>query len=145
MSSWTSSCSSLDVSVILSSFNYTTSFTFILLLTATTFVTSNSRLSIFLTISILLFHLCVHSELRRRRKKRWADFHTFACLFYSAKWDYEPYWSIQWQGIIGSLKKIPHFERRIREVVNHFIKTARTDWLDISLEMLDGGFPLSAE
>ena len=77
--------------------------------------------------------------------KIWADFHTFACLFYSAKWEYEPYWSTQWQGIIGSLKKSPHFERRIREVVNHFIKTARTYWMDISLEMLDGGFPLSAE
>ena len=43
------------------------------------------------------------------------------------------------------VKKIPHSDRRVREVVKHFIKTASADWLDISLEMLDGGFPLSAE
>ena len=68
--------------------------------------------------------------------KRWADFHTFTFFSIWQKWEYEP--------LVNTMaKKFPHSDPRIREVVNHFKKT--TDWLDISLEMLDGGFPLSAE
>ena len=66
---WASNLSSSWASAILPFATYTTSFTFIVLLTILCFITSNPRLSIFLTFVILLFIFCVKSKWRRRKKR----------------------------------------------------------------------------